>query len=200
MTEKKMITLQVTEERKARWEQAVDESPEIGTLSGFIRGAVEARINGGPTGRDETGDTSEMLNEILESVHESNVRLSELEGRVSTMEGLVRGEPEIEDLADRLFGLLPSEDSLRPLSIERRSGGERVVTGPNVDQWNESDDETPIRELSDDRLVDSGHVLALAEVTGETPYNVEKALDELKDEPYVGATKHAGETLYFRKE
>lgn len=200
MTEKTQVNIQVTKDRKERWEEAVKESPEVGTLSGFIRGAVEARINGHTNGTNGHTADSDALNEILEAVQETNSRLNQLEGRVSTVEGLVRGDPEIEEVADSLFEILPTEEELQPRQFERRSG-ETVAIETSVDSWGDDRNEVPIGDLNDAQLARSGHILGLAEVLGESPYNVEKALENLMEETYVVATtERDGETLYYREE
>lgn len=197
--EKTQINIQVSEDRKKRWEEAVKDSPEVGTLSGFIRGAVEARIHG----TDDRGPAdSDILNEILDSVQDTNSQVSSLEGRISTVESLVRGDPEIEDVADRVFGILPTEAELQPLSFERRAG-ETVVTEPSIDDWGPDADRTeiPLADLSDRQLARSGHILGLAEALAESPYTVEKALESLIADTYVVATvEHGGETHYYREE
>lgn len=200
MTEKTIISLQVTGDRKERWEKAVDESPETGTLSGFIRGAVEARIEGRTNGQNGSAGNSEALNEILEAIQGTNSRLGDLEGSVSTVENLVRGDPETEELADRIFGILPTEDQLAPLQFKRQ-GGKTVVLEPDVDSWEGAENEVPVGEIQDSRLAESGHILGLADVVGESPYDTEEALEELIEETYVvGTTEQNGETLYFREE
>lgn len=198
----KLVSVQVSEERKERWEKAAKENPEVGSLSGFVRGAVEARIRGGDGG-DGGGADSETLNEILEAVQETNSRVSDLEGRISAVEGLVRGDPEIEELSDRLFGVLPTKSELAPLQIEKRSGEGTVAVQPQIKDWGDGagQEAVPIRDLPDRALTNSGHVLGLAEVLGESPYSVEKALEELMAETYtVKTTDHNGETLYYREE
>lgn len=200
MANKTQVNIQVTEDRKDRWEKAVDESPESGTLSGFIRGAVEARIEGQTNEQNGTTDNSEALNEILEATQDTKSTVSKLEGRVSTVENLVRGDPEAEDMADRIFGVLPTREDLSPLEIERRSGETVVMTG-SITDWPDEPNEVPAGELPDDRLARSGHLLGLAEALGESPYDTEQGMEELTAESYVvGTTERNGETLYYREE
>lgn len=89
MPNKSRIGLEVHEETKQRWRDAVDESAAYSSLSDLIRQSVAKELADDSDPSGETSEASidgEALNRISEGVSTIEGRLGEIEGRLAELE------------------------------------------------------------------------------------------------------------------
>jgi hypothetical protein len=181
------VNLEVPKETKEKWEEEADNDPNAGgNLSGFIRSAVQAKINEGNTESDESGNVDEeltelkgMIRDLSESVKSTNARLRELETET-------KSDPDTEKLANELFARLPTEDEFE----EWHSGkGERMKLGG----YPEED-----RELL--KAERGGKPEAFAEVMDSSLVEIQDAISWLrKNTPLIQEAEISGETRLYRE-
>jgi len=177
MSEKSRFNMVVPEKQKERWEQYVEENPDVTSLSQLVRQAVEAEIAQSNTshvagGSDEVA--RERLSELLGDTKKIRSGIENIEDRLYHVEQEVRDNPEISELAADLFEILPSRDQIE----DYHKGGQ---PGKN--------------ELG------AGTMSEFADRLGKDESRVERALEKLQNEiALVYTTNEFGdETRYYKE-
>lgn len=193
------IGIQVTEERKRRWEDYVESDPTLKSLSSLIRMGVESHMNG-TTGAEPAQTALEererqRLEDIEDGVLKTLDSLSGFESQLNTLKQRVDDQSAIEQASERAYHILPT-------------------TEPFTDRWDRTDYLTSPAEVHPQ----SGEVEVYAD-TAETelrtdgyPENIATVLttdtaiargacEQLAVEvPSVKRTLRNGELLYWRDE
>jgi hypothetical protein len=161
---KPQINLVVTEEQKTRWEEYLNkESDEFRSLSQLIRRSVEKQVNeqtkAGDGGVPE--DLTRQLSEIAEGMNRIESQMRDFDGRLSTIEQEIRDDPDIKQLANEVFALLPTKEEVIEYEKTSQQAG---AEPPHLPQ------------------TDDGTVSTIAEVLDEKELRVEQALDQLQQD------------------
>jgi len=179
VSDKTQVNLVVNTEQKHRWEEYADEVER--SLSGLIRLAVEKEIRSdGDEGSQS--DDAEALPELEAQLNRIQTQLGDLDSKVGVIEREVRQNPEIAELANDVFQLLPvGQEEI--ISAEHSSGPREPVEYGEVD------------------TVSSGRVDDLAETLDVEAYQIRDALDHLQENTHqVHTTDVSGETRYYKEE
>ncbi|ELY84999.1 hypothetical protein [Natrinema altunense] len=178
MSEKSRFNMVIPEKQKERWEEYVEENPDVTSLSQLVRQAVESEIAQGNApnlsgGSDEVA--RERLSELLEDTKKIRSGIENIEDRLYHVEQEVRDNPEISELAADLFEILPSREDIEDYHKGRQPGQNEVGAG-TVDEF--------------------------AERLGTAEPRIERALEKLQNEiALVYTTSEFGdETRYYKEE
>jgi hypothetical protein len=192
---KPQINLVVTEEQKARWEEYLNEqSDEFRSLSQLIRRSVEKEVNdqakAGDGGIPE--DLTRQLSEIAEGMNRIEDQMRDFDGRLTVIEQEIRDDPEIKQLANEVFTLLPTKEDVVEYERTAQKAG---AAPPHLPQ------------------TDDGTVSSIADALDEKELRVEQALDQLQQDtnqvneftlgeevPGWTETYDGGETLRYHKQ
>lgn len=183
MTDKNQVGFYVESERKQKWENYADETGR--TLSGMIRCAVEAFIHEDRKRSDEAGlstDAEEKFQELLEGTDNNQDLLQEIYEEVHVIRQEVKENPELQELMNEVFSLLPVGES-------------------TVIESKYSTSQSPPPEFGESQTVKSGKVDDLAEILDSSEFEVERALEQIQEQTYlVQTTDVDGETRYYKEE
>jgi len=178
MSEKSRFNMVIPEKQKERWEDYVEENPDVTSLSQLVRQAVETEIAQGSTsdatvGMDEVA--RERLSELLEDTKKIKSGIENVEDRLIHIEQEVRDNPEISELAADVFEVLPSREDIEDYHKGRQPGQNEVGAGT-------------VEEFAD-RL-------------GREESRIERALEKLQNEiALVYTTDEFGnKTRYYKQE
>jgi hypothetical protein len=184
---KTQVNLQIDEDQKEDWEEYIEESGRYNSLSGLIRGAVEAEISGEGAAENVTSPAMEndiqTMMEDIERVRKDVRWLREQEQDAVDISDLAQ------DLFDELETLPEPESSIEiPSDVEdeetyRKQRAASIALTP--DGPGEKNPQT---------------ASALAERLGTTEDRIQDAVDHLQDQylPIV-AVEMDGETHYFEE-
>jgi hypothetical protein len=161
---KPQINLVVTEEQKSRWEEYLnEESDEFRSLSQLIRRSVEKEVNdqakAGDGGVPE--DLTRQLSEIAEGMNRIESQIRDFDGRLSMIEQEVRDDPDIKQLANDVFALLPTKEEVIEYEKTAQQAG---AEPPHLPQ------------------TDDGTVSTIADTLDEKEFRIEQALDQLQQD------------------
>jgi uncharacterized phage infection (PIP) family protein YhgE len=182
------VNLEVPDKTKERWEQAANNDPNAGgNLSGFIRAAVQSRINESESASEESGDVGEELADIKQMIQNLSESVDTANRRLSKLETEVKGDPDIEKLANKLFAQLPTKDEF--------------------DEWHSGQSETvkltkqPTENTERVRAERGGDIEAFAEVIDHPLSEIREAVAWLRKEvPLVQETEINGRTRVYRED
>lgn len=185
MTEgKERVNAQIDGERKREWEEYADENHH--SVSQLIRLAVEKEIHNAheQASREATtdDDTQRLLSELADEVDRFGRRFHDLENRLATIEQAVTERPEVQDLANDVFQVLPiGRETI--LGAEHGSGLE----------------EPP--EPGESPTVKSGLPEDIATALDVEEHEVEDAIDLLRNRTnQIYTAEIAGKLRYFKEE
>jgi len=177
------VKVAVEPERKERWDRSVSDNPNVGTLSGLVRLAVEREIGGRPESEDMSEDVSEVLSELVEENRQLNNRVQAMEARLGTIEQSVQHDPEVQSLKNDVFAVLPTKDQ--------------------YEDYNDPSVALPAKLPEDEGgpLAYSGSVADVAALLDSSGLQVQRALDKLQsDTARLQETEtHDGELRYFKE-
>ncbi|MFD1644657.1 hypothetical protein [Haloarchaeobius litoreus] len=182
--DKESVNLWVDPERKARWKQFVDEESDFQYLSQLIRKAVEREIQQS----DDDGKAVELSENVVghfdnlqNSIAELEQVMQEAEKRLSGIEREVRDDPQVRQLANEVFEILPSMDEIKHYEIHIADGA------------------TPPEHIAP--RAQAGTVEGIADSLDIEPHEVKAALDRLQQDTHqVHTTDWNGETRYYKGE
>lgn len=105
------INLKLSEDTLATWDEYIDEETPFTSRSEFIRFAVTREIND-QHGVDieQLSKSAELMTEVIESVEELATRMTDVERDMETLQAAVREDPEVTELANNIFSVLPDEE------------------------------------------------------------------------------------------
>jgi len=112
--EKKFLQIQITAERKRRWQEAVQESQEWRSMTHLLVTAVEDELRDENTGTQDAEVDLSRVHERFDSVQE---QLDDIEDRVDEVYILTRGEEseEVMEIAGKVLDWVPEPDSVESL-------------------------------------------------------------------------------------
>jgi hypothetical protein len=116
-----MIGLAVYPDIKEEWKQAVEDDPDADSLSQLIRVAVSRHIyDRSKSGSEVSQEIHDELTELLSQQQTLDQRLNEMSGQLREIRDAVVGseaDPVIEELANDIFELLPSEQEIQTSAV-----------------------------------------------------------------------------------
>lgn len=182
--DKENVNLWVDPERKDRWQAFLEEDSEFQYLSQLIRQAVEREIQQSQNGDDSVELSESVVNnfdDLRGSINQLEQVMQEVEKRLTGLEREVRDDPEVRDLANNIFELLPTKDEINEYqSIVRRTGSRPP-------------DNTEPR-------IKSGLVPDIAAEVETTEHRARQALDRLQQDTHqVHSMQRDGETRYYKE-
>jgi hypothetical protein len=148
-----------TQSQREKWEEYADEAG-FRNLSGFFRYAIEQEVNGDPSdGGSVPDDLTQQLSEVVEGLNRVEARLQDLDDRMAGIEREVREDPAIKELANDVFGVLPTREEVVEYA---RTVQEAGTAPPNTSN------------------ATAGTVEGIATTLDEDEYRVSTALDKLQ--------------------
>lgn len=169
------------QEQRDDWDQYVEDHPEASSISHLIRLSVKKEmegLHGGEKG-DQSGGTGEEVVERLSEVIEHNQavmsHLENLQTRMRQVENAVGEDPEILDLKNEVFAVLPSPDEVETYTEQHGHFAEWA----GMTLGTEPGDRPDYRELDS---APSGLPEDIAKVVDERQGLVEDALDKLTED------------------
>jgi hypothetical protein len=174
------VNIVVTEGQKERWKDYLDRNgAEFQSLSHLIRQSVEKEVSSEENNTQEKAPTQDN-SEILEAISRVDERLQDFETRLTSIETEVRNDPDVRDLANRLFEHLPTKDELLTYEQEVTEAGAQPP-------------DDVVSRCKSGRLDD------LATHVEEPHHRVRKGLERLqRDTHQVHTLDRDGETRYYK--
>lgn len=192
MSDRTLVNVKVDEDKKQRWDRAVDDSDEYSTLSHLIRLAVSRELSGeyeATGGGDvdvDLGGVDGRLDEIQQTVDEIALRMDTLEAEALSGEDVL-------EIADDLYDLIPT--------IEKSVGAVDASTMVTEARMEYDADFDEVEEMSDEELeslLDVGILSVYREYLGVSEYAAGKAAEKLEDEyPRVHHETEAGHDVIY---
>lgn len=180
---KPRFTMALDPEQKERWEDYVEDSKQFGSLAQLIRYAVEREIGEGESpGHNPRGETDgARISEVLDNTQDILGGIGDLEDRLVKIEQEVSTNPEIAELANDIFELLPSKEEV-----------EEFVRGPlRIDSYPEDRQEL---------IAHSGLPEAFARLLEEDEYRVRAGIEKLQEDmALVYSDELDGRTRYYKE-
>lgn len=181
------VNLEVPQATKDKWEEAAENDPNAGgNLSGFIRSAVQSKINESESESDEGENVYEEITELKGMVRDLSESVKATNTRLSKIESESKSDPDTEKLANDLFARLPTKDEFE----EWHSGqGERLKLGNHPEEDKEV--------LKAER---GGKPEAFAEVMDCSFVEIQNAITWLrKNTPLLQEVEISDETRLYRE-
>lgn len=175
------VNLWVDHDRKATWEDYVEESPDLQHVSQLIRRSVEQEING--TSDSDVGMPPELdarLDEVVETVRQFERLVNRIDERLVTIEEAVRDNPDLRDLSNELFEVLPTRDEINDYRTLVNQAGSRP----------------PENVVS---AVRSGRIGDIARGVGQPESRVRQALEKLQTDTHRVRSIEIDDTQRFYK-
>lgn len=184
------LNLRLSVSTMGEWDAYVEDNTPFSSRSEFIRYAVTQEMNRGED--EETTDaavTDEQWSELMAELSRVGDRLAEVEQQMDTMQRAVRDDPEIEELSNRLFPVLPDSE---PGTRAWRDELENRQTQAQAEDEEESDRRLRAWE---------GTPEAFAEAFDEPTRRIHQALDKLISETHLVNTAELedGTTRYYKE-
>ena len=180
--EKESVNLWLDEEQKARWESYVEESADLQYMSQLVRKAVEQEVNGSESNESPIAEgTIEQLTDAIEVIAGLDRKLEALDDRLLSIEQAVRDNPEVRDLANRVFEILPTKAEISEYEHLVSTAGSR-----------------PPENVASS--AQSGALCDIAGVLDEPDHRVREALHKLqKDTHQVHTFERDDETRFYKE-
>lgn len=178
MVDRTRINLVVSPDKKERWEDYIDKSPEYNTMADLIRTSVAHEI----ADRPNSGPSEELsiqLAEVVDGLDEVTDRLINIDKRLRNLENQSIRDPDLDQLTGELFSHLPD---VRPGTQQweqelqtRRDQLQAAQAG------HEPDEEGTRRSIK----AWEGTAEDLAIALNESPSIVRQALDQLMSDTHL---------------
>lgn len=176
------VNIVVTEDQKSRWKEHLNQKgSEFQSLSHLIRQSVEKEVSSdGNDSREQPASTHDN-SEVLDAIGRLDERLQKFETRLASIENDVRNDPDVRDLANRLFEHLPTKEEL--LNYEKSTAEAGAQPPDHVLPCNKS-----------------GRVEDLATHVEESRHRVREGLERLqRDTHQVHTLERDDETRYYKE-
>lgn len=183
--DKSRVNLLIDSDLKSDWEAHVDESDQHTSLSQMIRFAVAQQMRNDQQGNTGTGTDDELrkaIGEVLDRTQRMETSLENLSGRLRSVENNMREAPDdVQDLAGRVLGVLPTESEVGRTSAD-------VMTDDEVDPYIK------------DGTVMSGRIGDIADHLGVERFEVRRAIDHLQESSsLVRSQVIEGDERFYRR-
>lgn len=179
--DKESVNLWVDPERKARWQEYLEEESEHQYLSQLIRHAVEREIQGGNGASvNISEEVAGHFDDLRGSIDRVEQVMQEVESRLSGLEREVRDDPTVRQLANEVFEILPSKAAIKDYEI------------------NIADGATPPEHVAP--RAQAGTVDGIADTLDSESHEVRAALERLQEDTHqVHTMEWDGETRYYKE-
>lgn len=178
MVDRTRINLVVSSDKKERWEDYIDESPEYSTMADLIRTSVAHEI----ADRQNSGPSEELsiqLAEVVDGLDEVTDRLINVEKRLRNLENQSIRDPDLDRLTGELFSHLPDvRPGTRQWEQELQTRRDQLQAA----QAGHEPDEEGIRRST---KAWEGTAEDLAIALNESPSIVRQALDQLMSDTHL---------------
>ncbi|MFA9517718.1 ribbon-helix-helix domain-containing protein [Halopenitus sp. H-Gu1] len=181
------VNIKLAKDTLEKWDRYIEEESDFTTRSEFVRFAVNREVSQQHEAGEASGANQALLEEIRDSVVGLSDRMDSMENQVDTLQSAVRSDPDVEELANELFGLLPDE---KPGTPEWREERENLQTQAQA----EGDDVT----MKEARAWE-GTPESLAQAFDVPERKIHSAIDLLIAETHLIRTEETGdgETRYW---
>ena len=175
------VNIVVTEAQKEKWKDYLDQNgAEFQSLSHLIRLSVEKEVSDDEQNTQQQAPSQDN-SEVLDAISRVDERLQDFETRLTSIETEVRNDPDVRDLANRLFEHLPTKDELLTYEQEITEAGAQPP------------DDVVSR-------CKSGRIDDFATHVEEPNHRVRKGLERLqRDTHQVHTLDRDGETRYYKE-
>lgn len=177
------VNMWVDHEQKERWEKYLADESEFQHLSQLVRQSVEREIGGNGKTVDLQGlaGLDGKFDSLQNSIDGLSSTLEDVEARLTSIERVVRDDPDLRELANQVFEVLPSKDTIDEYRALVSDAGSRPPE--HVEPW-----------------VHSGMVADIANAIDANESRVAQALNKLqRDTHQVHSMERDGETRFYKE-
>lgn len=103
------VNIKLAQDTLNEWDRYIEEESGFTSRSEFIRFAVNREVAHQREPNKGSGENGTLLREIRDSVVGLSDRVGSIENQVDTLQSAVRNDPDVEELANEIFGLLPDK-------------------------------------------------------------------------------------------
>jgi len=181
------VNIKLAQDTLEKWDRYIEEDSDFTTRSEFVRFAVNREVSQQHESGGTSGENQALLEEIRDSVVGLSDRMDSMENQVDTLQSAVRSDPDVEELANELFGLLPNE---KPGTPEWREELESLQMQVQAE---------PDEELQMQAHAWEGTPESLAQAFDVPERKIHSAIDLLIAETHLIRTEETGdgETRYW---
>lgn len=180
-TDRERFNMVLSPQQKAQWEDYLDENPNVDSLSHLVRLAVSKEIAGSPGDGPDGGsdDLAVHMAELVDQNQEVVERLKSLEARLGTVEQSLQEDPDIQKLANEVFGVLPTTE--------------------DIQEWEPPQKPLPdkLPEAQGDPIAYSGDLSDIADLLDVSDLKVRKALEKVQAD--TARVRERGDRRYFKE-
>jgi len=189
MTKQAQVNIKLTQDRLDEWDTYLHKETGFSSRAEFIRFCVQREIQGTHESNDTQNQVdNNQLSQVLDSVDTLSNQVRGMNERIDTLENAVSQDPHTEQLADKIFTLLPEEE-------------------PETPEWKEKDRDlyeeyqhTENQSIKEKHTAHKGTPEKLAEALGEPERKIHVALDKLITETHLIRSKETEEETRYWKE
>lgn len=183
------VNIKLAQDTLDEWDRYIEEESDFTSRSEFVRFAVNREVNHQREPDQTSGENEALLREIRDSVVGLSDRMDRVENQVDTLQSAVRSDPDVEELANEVFSLLPD---VEPGTPEWREELENLQTQAQAE---------PDEELQMQAKAWEGSPEALAEAFNKPVRKIHSAIDLLIAETHLIRTEETGdgETRYWKE-
>lgn len=180
------VNIKLAKDTLEKWDRYIEEESDFATRSEFVRFAVNREVNQQHGNGEAPGANQALLEEIRDSMVDLSNRMDSMENQVDTLQSAVRSDPDVEELANEIFGLLPDEKPGTPewreerenLQTQAQAEGDEVAK-KEARAWEGTPEslaqafDVPVRKIHSaiDLLIAETHLIRAEETgDGETRY------------------------------
>lgn len=179
------------------WDEYREEQTGFSSRSEFVRFAVNREMNGKHEPKNATQEyDNEALEQMQESVNELTEGMGTMQEQIEQLSNAVSSDPKTDELADRIFTILPDEEPGSHGWDEQR---ESYLD--NIKAIEEGHTQGDIDSVKSDYEAWKGTPEGLSEALDEPLRKIHVALDKLITETHLIRTEESeeGETRYWKE-
>lgn len=172
------INVKLSQDRLDEWDNYIQNETGFASRAEFVRFAVQREMKGEhESDKQHSQIDSNQLSQVVDSLDTLSNQVEGMNERMNTLENAVGQDPHVEDIADRIFTLLPEQE-------------------PGTREWEEKDrDLHEEYQHTQDEGVKQQHIAHKG-----TPQKLSEALDEPIRKVHVALDKLITETHLIRSE
>lgn len=167
---------------KQDWDDYVEDSEEVTSLSHLIRLAVQREINDEHTTAVDVDAVDIELDDVTQRLDTLEETLAEVRDTVTAMEtGRLADEDQIEEIADRVYDTMPRRSSEAFLE-DASDYTPRDIAQDLVEEarWQMEDFGSSIEQMANEQNWEYGLVEVYKEYFGVSDYEMQRALEQVQ--------------------
>jgi len=190
MTKQAQINVKLSQDRLDEWDEYIQQETGFSSRAEFVRFSVQREMNSNHESQNQNQNQvdSNQLNQVLDSIDTLSNQVRGMNERMNTLENAVSQDPHTEQLADKIFTLLPD-------------------TEPGTTEWementdlHQEYEHTQDEQVKQQHLAHKGTPESLSKALDEPVRKVHVALDKLITETHLIRSKETEEETRYWKE